>query len=79
MLRFDCISRQVVEVMLLKWIVQVSMYSVFQQFGQAKFAYGGFIVSPMQFLLLPQVPQNLKLSTKTLLTKMTQKIIISMH
>jgi hypothetical protein len=37
---------------------------VFYQFGQAKFAYGGSILSMSQFLQLPQPPQNLTLDKK---------------
>jgi hypothetical protein len=33
--------------------------SVFRQFGQGKFAYGGSILSPSQFIALPQVPQKM--------------------
>jgi hypothetical protein len=34
-------------------------YTVFHQFRQAKFAYGGSLLSSSQFALLPLLPQNL--------------------
>ncbi len=42
---------------------QFLIYIAFHQFGQAKFAYCGSILSSSQFLLLLQLPQNLKLDT----------------
>jgi hypothetical protein len=48
-----------------------SAYSVLQQFRQAKFAYGGSILSLSQFLLLPQLPQKMKL-TSNVVKKLTQ-------
>jgi hypothetical protein len=39
-------------------------YSVFQGFSKAKFAYGGSILSSSQFLILPQLPQKMKLKSK---------------
>jgi hypothetical protein len=47
----------------LNGVTVTDKYSVFQQFGQAKFAYGGLVLSSRQFL--PQLPQNLMLVTKT--------------
>jgi hypothetical protein len=38
-------------------------YSV-HRFRQAKFAYGGSILSYCQFLLLPQLPQKMELTSK---------------
>ncbi len=52
-------------------------YSVFHRFGQTKFDFGGLILSSRQFLLLPQLPQNLMLDTKT--AKIGSKIIILIH
>ncbi len=49
-------------------------YSVFHQFRQAKFAYGGSILS--QFLILPLVPQKIKLNSKVV--KVDLKIIVSL-
>ena len=39
-------------------------YSEFQRFRQAKFDSGGSILSSSQFLLLPQLPQKMKLASK---------------
>jgi hypothetical protein len=39
-------------------------FSVFYQFRQAKFAYGGLILSFSQFSILPQLPQKMKLTSK---------------
>ncbi len=36
------------------------LYNVFRRIWQAKFAYGGSILSSSKFLLLPQQSQNLK-------------------
>jgi hypothetical protein len=41
-----------------------NQYSVFQQFGQAKFDNGGWILSSSQFSLLPQLPQKMELTSK---------------
>jgi hypothetical protein len=49
-------------------------YSVFRQFGQAKFAFGGSILRSIQFLLLTQMPQNIKFASKAV--KIDSKIII---
>ncbi len=51
-------------------------YSVFHKFRQAKFAYGGSILSFSQNLLLPQLPQKMKLAVKVV--KSDSKIIISL-
>jgi hypothetical protein len=40
------------------------IYSVFQGFSKAKSANGGLILSLSQFLILPQLPQNIKLASK---------------
>ncbi len=37
-------------------------YSVLQRFRQAKFAFSGLVLSSSQFLLLPQLPQKMKLT-----------------
>ncbi len=42
------------------------MYNVFRRIWQAKFAYGGSILSSSKFLLLPQQSQNLKKVKKDL-------------
>jgi hypothetical protein len=52
------------------------MYSVFQGFGQAKSANGGSLLSSSQFLILPQLPQKMKLASKVV--KVDSKIIISL-
>ncbi len=49
-------------------------YSVFQGFRQAKSANGGSILSSSQFLILPQLPQRMKLASKVV--KVDSKIII---
>ncbi len=50
-------------------------YSVFQGFSKAKSANGGSILSSSQFLILPQLPQKIKLASKVV--KVDSKIIIS--
>ncbi len=52
------------------------LYSVFQGFSKAKFANGGSILSSSQFLILPQLPQKVKLALKVV--KVDSKIIISL-
>jgi hypothetical protein len=54
----------------------VHSYSVFHQFREAKFAYGGSILSSSQFLLLPQLPQKMELASKVV--KVDSKIIVSL-
>jgi hypothetical protein len=51
-------------------------YSVFQEFSKAKSAIGGLILSLSQFLILPQLPQKIKLASKVV--KVDSKIIISL-
>ncbi len=51
-------------------------YSVFQEFSQAKFANGGLILRSSQFLILPQLPQKMKLASKVV--KIDLKIIVSL-
>ncbi len=48
-------------------------YSVFHQFRQVKFDFGGSIVSLRQFLLMPQQPLKMTLALKVV--KMKSKII----
>jgi hypothetical protein len=48
-------------------------YSVFQGFSKAKSANGGSILSLSQFLILPQLPQKIKLASKVV--KVDSKII----
>jgi hypothetical protein len=45
------------------------VHSVFHQFGQAKFAYGGLILSSSHFLLMLLLPQNLMLDTEVVKNK----------
>jgi hypothetical protein len=52
----------------------LSRYSVFQGFSKAKSANGGSILSSSQFLILPQLPQKIKLASKVV--KVDSKIII---
>jgi hypothetical protein len=52
-----------------------SLYSEFHRFRQAKFDYGGLILSLSQFLLLPQLSQKVELTSKVV--KVDSKIIIS--
>jgi hypothetical protein len=42
----------------------IQYYSVFQGFSKAKSANGGSILSSRQFLILPQLPQKIKLASK---------------
>ncbi len=51
-------------------------YSVFQGFSLAKFAYSGSILSSSQFLIEPQLPQKMKLTSKVV--KIDPKIIVSL-
>jgi hypothetical protein len=53
----------------------LNIYSVFQGFRQAKSANGS-ILSTSQFLILPQLPQKIKLASKVV--KVDSKIIISL-
>jgi hypothetical protein len=50
-------------------------YSVFQGFRKAKSANGGSILSSSQFLILPQMPQEIKLASKVVIVD--SKIIVS--
>jgi hypothetical protein len=49
---------------------------VFQGFSKAKSANGGSILSSSQFLILPQLPQKIKLASKVV--KVDSKIVISL-
>jgi hypothetical protein len=49
---------------------------VFQGFSKAKSANGVSILSSSQFLILPQLPQKIKLASKVV--KVDSKIIISL-
>jgi hypothetical protein len=49
---------------------------VFQGFREAKSANGGSILSSSQFLILPQLPQKMRLASKV--AKVDSKIIISL-
>ncbi len=51
-------------------------YSVFHRFRQAKFDYDGSILSLSQFLILPQLPQKVGLTSKVV--KVDSKIIFSL-
>ncbi len=53
---------------------QSEKYSVCQGFSKAKSANGGSILSLSQFLILPQLPQKIKLTSKVV--KVDSKIII---
>ncbi len=59
-----------------KQICRPCLYSVFHQFREAKSANGGSILSSSQFLILPQLPQKIKLASKEV--KIDSKIIISL-
>ncbi len=52
----------------------LSRYSVFQGFSKAKSANGGSILSSSKFLILPQLPQKIKLASKVV--KVDSKIIV---
>jgi hypothetical protein len=54
--------------------LKLESYSVFQGFSKAKSANGGLILSSSQFLILPQLPQKIKLASKVV--KVDSKIII---
>ncbi len=53
-----------------------SSYSVFQEFRQAKSANGASILSLSQFLILPKLPQKMKLPSN--MVTVESKIIISL-
>jgi hypothetical protein len=57
-------------------LAQAQKYSVFQGFSKAKSANGGLILSSSQFLILPQLPQKIRLASKVV--KVDSKIIISL-
>jgi len=57
-------------------VFNLNSYSVFQGFSKAKSANGGLILSSSQFLILPQLPQKIKLASKVV--KVDSKIIISL-
>jgi hypothetical protein len=46
------------------FLLTIQTYSVFHRFRQAKFDNGGSILSSNQFSLLPQLPQEMKLTFK---------------
>ena len=60
----------------MSWERFIPCYSVFQGFSKAKSANGGSILSSSQFLILPQLPQKIKLASKVV--KVDSKIIISL-
>ncbi len=51
-------------------------YSVFHRFRHAKFANDGLILSSSQFLILPELPQKMKLTSKVV--EIDPKIIVSL-
>jgi hypothetical protein len=55
-------------------LYECQLYSVFQGFSKAKSSNGGSILSLSQFLILPQLPQKIKLASKVV--KDDSKIII---
>ena len=57
--------------------VCVDFYRAYHRFGQAKFAYGGLILSWSQFTLLPQ--QTLKTRHDYKVVEIDSKIIINLH
>jgi len=57
-------------------IINFRQTTVFQGFSKAKSANGGSILSSSQFLILPQLPQKIKLASKVV--KVDSKIIISL-
>jgi hypothetical protein len=61
---------------MLKPFFSLTVHSVFHQFRQAKFDYGGSILSSSQFLLLLQLPQKVELTSKVV--KVDSKIIVSL-
>ncbi len=57
-------------------VTVTTWYSVFQGISKANSANGGSILSSSQFLILPQLPQKIKLASKVV--KVDSKIIISL-
>ena len=60
----------------LSFEISTTLYSVFQGFSKAKSANLGLILTLSQFLILPQLPQKIKLASKVV--KVDSKIIISL-
>jgi hypothetical protein len=52
-------------------------YRAFHGFGQAKLVFGGSILGPSQFAILPQLPQKTAINLKVV--KIDPKIIISLR
>jgi hypothetical protein len=48
----------------LKGLTLVGKYRVFRRFKQAKFDNGGSILSSSQSLLLPQLPEKMKVTSE---------------
>jgi hypothetical protein len=67
-------GKQQLWVYVLKKLNRTLTYSVFQGFSKAKSGNGGSILSSSQFLILPQLPQKIKLASKVV--KVDSKIII---
>jgi hypothetical protein len=60
--------------LILNFFYRIDLCSVFQGFSKAKSANGGSILSSSQFLILPQLPQKMKLTSKVV--KIDPKIIV---
>ncbi len=60
----------------LRLLGQYKKLALFQGFSKAKSANGGLILSSSQFLILPKLPQKMKLALKVV--KVDSKIIISL-
>ncbi len=60
----SCYRKLLQDANFLSIYLYVYMYSVFHQFRHAKFANGGSILSSSQFLIRPQLPQKMKLTSK---------------
>jgi len=56
---------------------QHESYREFHGFGKAKFPDGGLVLGLSQFLILPQLPPKILLSSKVI--KINPKIIISLR
>jgi hypothetical protein len=62
---FSFISKMTPSEIFIPYSPKFLTYSVFQGFSKAKSANGGSILSSSHFLILPQLPQKIKLSFKS--------------
>ncbi len=77
LMKLNTRSKKYVEVKMFKVRTNSSkLYSVFHQFWQAKFAHSGSFLSLSQFLILQQLPQEMKFASKVEKTDLETNISI---